>query len=119
MPPARPATSTTAAGPRSSPRATWRARAASRAAGDVHNRGGLAIAAAAALAFEAAFLNGKDCVQTLGGIGFTWEHDAHLYLRRAITLHQLVGTPDEWRVRAAHEVQQGARRRLAGGLGPQ
>ena len=39
----------------------------------------------------------KDCVQTLGGIGFTWEHDAHLYLRRALTLHQLVGTPPEWR----------------------
>ena len=55
------------------------------------NGDGLAIAAAAALAFDAAFLNGKDCVQTLGGIGFTWEHDAHLYLRRAITLHQLVG----------------------------
>ena len=51
----------------------------------------LAIAAAAALAFDAAFLNGKDCVQTLGGIGFTWEHDAHIYLRRAMTLHQLVG----------------------------
>ena len=35
------------------------------------------------MAFEAAFLNGKDCVQTLGGIGFTWEHDAHLYFKRA------------------------------------
>ena len=49
---------------------------------------------AAALAFDAAFLNGKDCIQTLGGIGFTWEHDAHIYLRRAMTLHQLVGSPD-------------------------
>ena len=39
--------------------------------------------------------NGKDCIQTLGGIGFTWEHDTHVYLRRAMTLHQLVGTPDE------------------------
>jgi alkylation response protein AidB-like acyl-CoA dehydrogenase len=92
---------------------------AARAANDVENGGGLAIAAAAALAFEAAFLNGKDCVQTLGGIGFTWEHDAHLYLRRAITLHQLAGTPDEWRVRAAREVQAGARRRLAVDLGPE
>jgi alkylation response protein AidB-like acyl-CoA dehydrogenase len=92
---------------------------AARAARDIDNGGGLAIAAAAALAFEAAFLNGKDCVQTLGGIGFTWEHDAHLYLRRAITLHQLAGTPDEWRVRAAREVQQGARRRLAVDLGPE
>ncbi len=91
---------------------------AARAANDVDNGAGLAIAAAAALAFEAAFLNAKDCVQTLGGIGFTWEHDAHLYLRRAITLHQIAGTPDEWRVRAAREVQAGARRRLAVDLGP-
>ena len=92
---------------------------AARAARDIGNGDGLAIASAAALAFDAAFVNGKDCVQTLGGIGFTWEHDAHLYLRRAITLHQLVGTPDEWRVRAAREVQAGARRRLAVDLGPE
>jgi alkylation response protein AidB-like acyl-CoA dehydrogenase len=96
--------------------ATWDA---ARAVRDIDNGAGMAIAAAAALAFEAAFLNAKDCVQTLGGIGFTWEHDAHLYLRRAITLHQLAGTPDEWRVRAAREVQQGARRRLAVDLGPE
>jgi len=92
---------------------------AARAARDAGNGDGLAMASAAALAFDAAFVNGKDCVQTLGGIGFTWEHDAHLYLRRAITLHQLVGTPDEWRVRAAREVQAGARRRLAVDLGPE
>src|SRR6185369_10420947 len=92
---------------------------AARAAHDIDNGAGLAIAAAAALAFDAAFVNGKDCVQTLGGIGFTWEHDAHLYLRRAITLRQLAGTPDEWRVRAAREVQGGARRRLAVDLGPE
>ena len=92
---------------------------AARAARETDNGGGMVIAAAAALAFEAAFLNAKDCVQTLGGIGFTWEHDAHLYLRRAITLHQLAGTPDDWRVRAAREVQQGARRRLAVDLGPE
>jgi len=92
---------------------------AARAARDAGNGDGLAIASAAALAFDAAFLNGKDCVQTLGGIGFTWEHEAHLYLRRAITLHQLAGTPDEWRVRAAREVQAGTRRRLAVDLGPE
>ena len=92
---------------------------AARAARDPGNGDGLAIASAAALAFDATFLNGKDCVQTLGGIGFTWEHDAHLYLRRSITLHQLAGTPDDWRVRAAREVQGGARRRLAVDLGPE
>src|SRR5262249_15317740 len=90
---------------------------AARAARDTENGGGLAIAAAAALAFEAAFLNGKDCVQTLGGIGFTWGHDAPLYLRRAITLHQRARAADEMRVRAAREVQHGARRRLAVDLG--
>jgi alkylation response protein AidB-like acyl-CoA dehydrogenase len=87
---------------------------AATAADDLRDPGSaLAIAAAAALAFDAAFANAKDCIQTLGGIGFTWEHDAHIYLRRAMTLHQLTGTPDAWRVRAARAATQGARRRLA------
>jgi alkylation response protein AidB-like acyl-CoA dehydrogenase len=87
---------------------------AARAADDEADAGtALAIAAGAALAFEAAFGNAKDCVQTLGGIGFTWEHDAHMYLRRSMTLHTLTGTPDAWRVRAAEAGLAGARRRLA------
>lgn len=87
---------------------------AARAADDAPDAGtDLAIAAGAALAFEAAFANAKDCVQTLGGIGFTWEHDAHMYLRRSMTLHTLTGTPDDWRVRAAVAGLAGARRRLA------
>ena len=40
---------------------------------------------------DAAVDNAKDCIQVLGGIGFTWEHDAHLYLRRALALRQLLG----------------------------
>src|SRR5581483_5229415 len=55
---------------------------AARAARDVDNGRDLAVAAAAALAFDAALRCAKDCIQTLGGIGFTWEHDAHIYLRR-------------------------------------
>jgi alkylation response protein AidB-like acyl-CoA dehydrogenase len=91
--------------------AVWDAAAA---ADDLSDPGTtLAIAAAAALAFDAVFANAKDCVQTLGGIGFTWEHDAHIYLRRAMTLHQLTASPDEWRIRAARAAMQGARRRLA------
>ncbi len=91
--------------------AAWDAAAA---AADLTDPGAtLAIAAAASLAFDAVFANGKDCVQTLGGIGFTWEHDAHMYLRRAMTLHQLTGTPDDWRVRGARAAMAGARRRLA------
>ena len=48
----------------------------------------------------------------LGGIGFTWEHDAHLYLRRALALRQLLGGSGAWRARAAQLALAGARRRL-------
>ncbi|WP_042427185.1 acyl-CoA dehydrogenase [Streptacidiphilus anmyonensis] len=51
----------------------------------------LTAAVAAALAVDAACANAEDCVQILGGIGFTWEHDAHLRLRRALSLRQLLG----------------------------
>jgi alkylation response protein AidB-like acyl-CoA dehydrogenase len=35
----------------------------------------------------------RDCVQIHGGIGVTWEHDLHLYLRRAVSNEALWGTP--------------------------
>jgi alkylation response protein AidB-like acyl-CoA dehydrogenase len=37
----------------------------------------------------------QDCVQLHGGIGVTWEHDLHLYLRRTTVNRALHGTP-EW-----------------------
>jgi alkylation response protein AidB-like acyl-CoA dehydrogenase len=37
----------------------------------------------------------QDCVQLHGGIGVTWEHDLHLYLRRATVNRAMYGTP-EW-----------------------
>lgn len=37
----------------------------------------------------------QDCVQLHGGIGVTWEHDLHLYLRRATLHRNLPGTPAE------------------------
>ena len=37
-----------------------------------------------AIALDVAVDTAQDCIQVLGGIGFTWEHDAHLYLRRAM-----------------------------------
>ncbi len=40
-----------------------------------------------------------ELVSLLGGIGFTWEHDAHLYWRRALSLSGLVGTADQWSAR--------------------
>jgi alkylation response protein AidB-like acyl-CoA dehydrogenase len=43
----------------------------------------------------------QDCVQMHGGIGVTWEHDIHLYLRRVTLGRGLYGTPDDHRERLA------------------
>jgi alkylation response protein AidB-like acyl-CoA dehydrogenase len=37
----------------------------------------------------------QDCVQLHGGIGVTWEHDLHLFLRRITLYRSLFGTPTE------------------------
>ncbi|MGH9028381.1 MAG: acyl-CoA dehydrogenase family protein, partial [Acidimicrobiales bacterium] len=55
----------------------------------------------------------KGCVQLLGGMGFTWEHDAHLHLRRALSMRQLLDGSTELRVEAAQSAMAGARRALA------
>lgn len=46
------------------------------------------ITCSAAAAFVA-----KETIQVLGGIGFTWEHPAHVYFRRAISSQMLLGGP--------------------------
>ena len=43
----------------------------------------------------------KENIQIHGGIGFTWEHDAHLYLKRAKTSELLFGAPAAHRARVA------------------
>jgi alkylation response protein AidB-like acyl-CoA dehydrogenase len=93
-------------------RATVLAWDAARAADEAPDEHPLAAAAAAAIALDAAVDNAKDCIQVLGGIGFTWEHDAHLYLRRALALRQLLGGSAGWRARTAGLALAGARRRL-------
>jgi 3-oxochol-4-en-24-oyl-CoA dehydrogenase len=87
---------------------------AARAAGDGDDRQ-LAIAAAiaAGIAIDAVKANVKDCIQVLGGIGITWEHDAHLYLRRAYGIGQFLGGPARWLRRTAELTQAGVRRRLS------
>jgi alkylation response protein AidB-like acyl-CoA dehydrogenase len=61
------------------------------------------IAAALAKAYcSQAFTHAaKECIQIHGGIGYTWEHDAHLYLRRAKSSELLFGTPSRLRSRLA------------------
>jgi len=83
---------------------------AATAAGQGSDELPLAAAAAAALALDAAVENAKDAIQVLGGIGFTWEHDAHLYLRRALALRHLLGGSARWRARAAGLALEGRRR---------
>jgi alkylation response protein AidB-like acyl-CoA dehydrogenase len=80
-------------------------------AGDGAERS-VAAATAAAIAFDAAVETTKDCIQVLGGIGFTWEHDAHLYLRRAVATRQLMGGSGRWRRQVAELTLSGARREL-------
>jgi 3-oxochol-4-en-24-oyl-CoA dehydrogenase len=63
---------------------------AARAADEEPARHSMAAAAAAVQVLDDAVENAKDCIQVLGGIGFTWEHDAHLYLRRALALRALL-----------------------------
>lgn len=49
------------------------------------------IAAAKVIGAEAALANARSCVQIHGGIGFTAECDAHIFLKRAHLLGQLGG----------------------------
>ncbi|MDG4665333.1 acyl-CoA dehydrogenase [Mycobacterium sp. 236(2023)] len=87
------------------------ARAASEADGDASQLS-IAAALAASVGIEAAKANAKDCIQVLGGIGITWEHDAHLYLRRAYGIGQFLGGRSRWLRRVAALTQQGVRRDL-------
>ncbi|ORW94307.1 acyl-CoA dehydrogenase [Mycobacterium sp. IEC1808] len=64
---------------------------ASRAAGEDEDQFRLAAAVAGALAFPAYARNAELNIQVHGGIGFTWEHDAHLHLRRALVTTALFG----------------------------
>ncbi len=86
---------------------------AARAAGESDDAQlSIAAALAASVGIEAAKANAKDCIQVLGGIGITWEHDSHLYLRRAYGLAQFLGGRSHWLRRVAALTQQGVRRDL-------
>ncbi|OBF42416.1 acyl-CoA dehydrogenase [Mycolicibacterium peregrinum] len=72
----------------------------------------IAAAVAAAAGIDAAEANAKDCIQVLGGIGITWEHEAHLYLRRAYGISHALGGRRRWIRRVSALTQQGVRREL-------
>ena len=79
-----------------------------RSAGGVR----LAAAIAAVIAADAAVSCAQDCIQVHGGIGYTWEHDAHIYYRRALTLRALTGSPARWADHVATLALDGAKREL-------
>ena len=69
-----------------------------------------AIEVAATTCFDGAVEVAKACIQVLGGIGFTFEHDAHLYLRRAVALRALVGDPGQYAASLSRRAASGVRR---------
>ncbi|AKK29652.1 acyl-CoA dehydrogenase [Mycobacterium sp. EPa45] len=97
---------------RSQQAAVAAADAAVAAAGADQQQLSIAAAIAAAIGIESAKSNAKDCIQVLGGIGITWEHDAHLYLRRAYSIGQILGGRPAWLRRVAALTLDGVRREL-------
>lgn len=61
----------------------------------------LALSAAKSFSADTAFRCAADMIQLHGGIGFTWEHDAHLFFKRARSLQTLLGSGNEHRERIA------------------
>ena len=77
------------------------ARAAARNAAVLVDAGGPEAATSVAIAqsfcSDVAVLAAEECVQLHGGIGMTWEHSAHLYLKRAKANQVALGTPAQHR----------------------
>src|SRR5450756_1963484 len=72
---------------------------AASAAGQDRDQAAFAAAAAAVTCLPAAVDLGLETVTLFGGIGYTWEHDVHLYWRRAISLASLLGPASAWEQR--------------------
>jgi alkylation response protein AidB-like acyl-CoA dehydrogenase len=61
----------------------------------------VAVCMAQAFCSDLAVRAAEECVQMHGGIGFTWEHPAHLFLKRAKADQVALGTPDQHRAALA------------------
>ncbi|MEP6245340.1 MAG: acyl-CoA dehydrogenase, partial [Marinomonas sp.] len=64
----------------------------------------LAIHAAKAFCADTFFKCAGDMIQLHGGIGFTWEHDAHLFFKRARSIQTLLGDGNSHREAVANMV---------------
>ncbi|MEV0661341.1 acyl-CoA dehydrogenase [Actinomadura luteofluorescens] len=97
--------------------AVERARAAvwdaARALGEPEEQRAYAVGVAAALAADAAVTCAEGNIQVHGGIGYTYEHDAHLLYRRALTLRALLGRASAHRAKVAALAVGGVRRPMS------
>ena len=98
--------------------ATAAAWDAGRAGTDGGDQFSFTAAMAATLAVPAAVSNASLNMQVHGGIGFTWEHDAHLYLRRAAAIAAVVDTEQSAEA-VTGLVRDGVRRAAAIDLPPE
>ncbi len=89
--------------------AVWDAARAAAAGGDQLT---YTAAIAATLALAAADENANLNTQVHGGIGFTWEHDAHLYLRRATAIEAVIDA-EAAALQVTDSVRRGVRRERA------
>ncbi|MFB4318729.1 acyl-CoA dehydrogenase [Actinomadura sp. 21ATH] len=85
---------------------------AARALDDGAEDVAFATAVAGVIALDAGVKTARDAIQILGGIGFTWEHDAHVYLRRALTLRALAGPAKGYAAEVAEAALAGGRREV-------
>jgi alkylation response protein AidB-like acyl-CoA dehydrogenase len=90
---------------------------AGRAASEGPDQQEFATLVAATVCFDGAVCVAKACIQVLGGIGFTFEHDAHLYLRRALALRSLLGPAGTYASRLADLAATDVRRAVRVDLG--
>ena len=95
--------------------ATWDAGRAGLGGGDQLT---YTAAIAAVLAGPAVVGNANLNIQVHGGIGFTWEHDAHLYLRRATAIAAVLDT-EQAAIEITDLVRRGVRRAAAIDLPPE
>ena len=77
---------------------------AARMIADASPDAGVAAALAKVRCSDAFFDVAAETIQVHGGIGFTWEHDAHLYFKRAKTDRLLFGEPAAWRATLGHRL---------------
>lgn len=66
----------------------------------------IAASAARIAGSEAYWFASKESIQTHGGMGFTWDVDAHLYYRRSRQLALVAGSPKVWKERLVSQLER-------------